>query len=297
MVPSLSRRVIAVVQATALSSAIAAVATFSWNGLLIANLSTTPAVPWSVPTMAVVLYLLWRYLAGAWWPRRTASARRALLRAAPIDRKAFVWSVIAGALGVVALVGLWIALVEIAGSGGNPTLPDVSAYPPLTIALGIAMGSLVSPLSEEAAFRGYAQTLLERVFPAAPAIAMSSVLFALWHGPTQGFVWNKLLFFFVVGLLFGVIAYVNRSILPGIPAHILGDVTFFTLVWPNDAGRPLLSRDGVDAGFWIAVVVTIVFFALSALAVRQVILILPTHSSDGRRREGRMLELRKTTGK
>src|SRR2546430_14965985 len=91
MVPSPSRRVIAVVQATALSSAIAAVATFSWNGLLIANLSTTPGVPWSVPTMAVVLYLLWRYLAGAWWPRRTASARRALLRAAPIDRKAFVW--------------------------------------------------------------------------------------------------------------------------------------------------------------------------------------------------------------
>src|SRR5438067_2187397 len=94
--------------------------------------------------------------------------------------------------------GLWIALVEIAGSGGNPTLPDVFTYPPLTIALGIAMGSLVSPLSEEAAFRGYAQTLLERVLPAAPAIATSSVLFALWHGPTQGFVWNKLLFFFVV---------------------------------------------------------------------------------------------------
>src|SRR5438270_772059 len=139
MVPSLSRRVIAVVQATALSSAIAAAATFSWNGLLIANLSTPPAVPWSVPTMAVVLYLLWRYLAGAWWPRRTAGARRALLRAAPIDRMAFAWSVIAGALGVVALVGLWIALVEITGSGGNPTLPDVSAYPPLTIAVVVTI--------------------------------------------------------------------------------------------------------------------------------------------------------------
>jgi hypothetical protein len=104
-------------------------------------------------------------------------------------------------------------------------------------------------------------------------------------------VWNKLLFFFVVGLLFGVIAYANKSILPGIPAHILGDVTFFTLVWPNDAGRPLLSRDGADAGFWIAVVVTIVFFALSAMAVRQVVVSSPTHSSDGGRSEGRMLEL------
>src|SRR5205814_8923382 len=146
-----------------------------------------------------------------------ATTRRARLRAPPTDRKACRWSVIAVALGVLALVGLCIALVEIAGSGGNPTLPDVFTYPPLTIALGIAMGSLVSPLSEEAAFRGYAHTLLERVFPAAPAIATSSVLFALWHGPTQGFVWHTLLFFFVVGLLFGVIAYANRSILPGIP--------------------------------------------------------------------------------
>ena len=92
MLPSLSRRVIAVVQATALSSAIAAAATFSWNGLFIANLSTTPAVPWSVPTMAVVLYLLWRYLAGAWWPRlvRAISTRRptrpARLRACRSER-------------------------------------------------------------------------------------------------------------------------------------------------------------------------------------------------------------------
>jgi len=94
-----------------------------------------------------------------------------------------------------------------------------------------------------------------------------------------------------------VIAYVNGSILPGIPAHILGDVTFFTLVWPNDAGRPLLSRDGADAGFWIAVVVTIVFFALSAMALRQVVLSSPKHSSDERRREGMLMELMKNPGK
>src|SRR5256886_17704411 len=111
MVPSPSRRVIAVVQATALSSAIAAVATFSWNGLLIANLTTTPAGPWSVPTMAVVLYLLWRYLAGAWWSRRTATARGRVPCTGTIEPKAFGWRRIGGAFGVVALFGFRIPLL------------------------------------------------------------------------------------------------------------------------------------------------------------------------------------------
>src|SRR5205085_10012989 len=115
-----------------------------------------------------------------------------------------------------------------------------SAYPRLTVILGLIMGSLVSPLTEEAAFRGYCQVMLERRFRGATAIAISSVFFALWHGPTQGFVWPKLLFYFLVGVTFGVAAYLTRSILPAIPVHIMGDLTFFFLVWPYDATRPLV---------------------------------------------------------
>jgi membrane protease YdiL (CAAX protease family) len=135
--------------------------------------------------------------------------------------------------------------------------------------LGLLTGSLVSPITEEAAFRGYAQVRLERVFPAWTAILISSLLFAFWHGPTQGFVWSKLLFYFVVGVAFGTTAYLTNSSLPAIPAHILGDVTFFFFIWPHDAARPLVWRDGADLWFWIYIAQAVIFTVLAILAFRR----------------------------
>jgi membrane protease YdiL (CAAX protease family) len=248
---------------------VAAGGSFSWGALLVANLKTSPTIPWSVPAMAVVLWLLWRYLGGRWRPTRTAATRRALLRSRLVPASAFGWAIVAGLLALVALAGLWIVLVELTGVGGNPTLSAFSAYPPLVVALGIAMGSLVSPLTEEAAFRGYSQVLLERRLPALLAVAFSSFFFALWHGPTQGFSWSKLVFFFLVGVVFGTIAYLTNSVLPAIPVHIEGDVTFFTLIWPRDYARPLVWQHGPDPWFWAHAGQVILFGALAALAFRQ----------------------------
>src|SRR5206468_256254 len=54
-----------------------------WSALLVANLQTTPALPWSVPVMAALLWALWSYAGGrahaggprALPARRTAAAR------------------------------------------------------------------------------------------------------------------------------------------------------------------------------------------------------------------------------
>ena len=43
-----------------------------WGVLLVGNLKTTPTIPWAVPVMAVVLWLMWRYLGGQWLPRSYA---------------------------------------------------------------------------------------------------------------------------------------------------------------------------------------------------------------------------------
>ncbi len=131
------------------------------------------------------------------------------------------------------------------------------------------MAALVSPLTEEAAFRGYAQVMLERAFTGVVAVVISSVFFALFHGPTQGFAWSKLLFYFLVGVAFGTTAYLTQSILPAIPVHIAGDLTFFFLVWPNDAARRFVWRDGVDVWFWLYVAQAILFAALAILAFRR----------------------------
>ena len=69
---------------------------------------------------------------------------------------------------------------------GN-ALPDFSRYPLLTVVLMLVMGSLAAPLTEEPAFRGYCQVILEREFRGPVAVIISSVLFALAHGPDTGF--------------------------------------------------------------------------------------------------------------
>jgi membrane protease YdiL (CAAX protease family) len=254
-----------------LASLIAPLGGGVWGALLTGNLKISPAIPWAVPVMALVLWLLWQYLGGKGWPRSTANARRRYLRAIPVSRRVFGWTLLAGMLSLVALAGLWIVLVELTKVGGNPTIPGYSAYPRLTVILGLIMGSLVSPLTEEAAFRGYCQVMLEQKFRGATAIAIASVFFALWHGPTQGFVWPKLLFYFLVGVTFGVAAYLTRSTLPAIPVHIMGDLTFFFLVWPYDATRPFVWETGADTWFWIHVAQALIFAALAILAFRRLV--------------------------
>ncbi len=264
-----SERIRAVLWAVLVTAVISVVGAGIWTALITTNLRTTPAIPWAVLVMAVVLWIIWQYLGGRWWPRRTSEARRSYLRANRVPLSVLGWALAASILSLLALAGFWIVLVELAGTGGNPTIPDYSRYPHLTVVLGLLMGSLVSPLTEEAAFRGYAQVRLRRAFPAAATVTIASVLFAFWHGPTQGFVWSKLLFYFVVGLAFGTTAYLTNSSLPAIPAHILGDLTFFFLIWPYDAARPSVWRDGPDLWFWIALLQALVFAALAILAFRR----------------------------
>lgn len=232
-----------------------------WGALLVANLKTNPAIPWAVPVMATVLWLMWKYLGGSWWPRRTSQARRLYLRANRVPGRLLVWTLLAGALSIVALAGCWIVLFQLVKMSPN-ILPDFSQYSLLTTVLVIVMASLVSPITEEAAFRGYCQVILEREFAGPVAISISSVLFALAH-LTHGFFWPKLLVYFLVGVVFGVIAYLTQSSIPAVPAHIVGDLTFFTLVWPYDASRRMAWSGGADTWFWIHVAQAIVFTALA----------------------------------
>lgn len=266
MAGSLARRVSAVLWAAVLALLVAGVASVVWGGLLVANLTLSPAIPWAVVVMAVALVLLWQYLGGRWWPRGTSARRRSLLRWRTVPRTVLGWALLAGALSLAALVGLWIVLVELTHNGGNPTIPQGATTPAWTLALALVMGSFVSSLTEEFAFRGYAQVTLERAFGGVTAVALSSLFFMLYHGPTQGFAWSKLLFYFLVGVAFGTIACLTKSTLPAWPAHLAGDLTFFFLIWPYDAARRFVWREGADAAFWLYVAQAVVFTALAILA-------------------------------
>jgi len=266
---SFSSQLGAVLWSILVASLIAIFGAGVWTALISTNLRYTPAIPWAVPVMALILWAMWAYLGGKGWPRRTAEARRAYLRANRLSPRLWMWSLLGSIASLIALAGLWIVLVELVGVGGNPTIPDYSQYPWYTVVLGLMMGSVVSPLTEEAAFRGYAQVKLERVFPVAVAVLIASLVFAFWHGPTQGFYWSKLLFYFIVGIAFGVTATLANSSLAALPAHILGDLTFFFLIWPFDKTRPLVWRDGANVWFWIHIIQAALFAVLAVLAFRR----------------------------
>jgi membrane protease YdiL (CAAX protease family) len=264
---SFATRALSIIGFGLLAFAITVLAGGIWSVLLVANLRSSPAVPWSVPAMALMLWLMWGYLGGKGWPRSTSDARRHYLRANRRSARTYLWSFAAGVLSVVALAGYWIVLFRLVKMPPN-ALPDMSSYPRTTVALMILMGSFVAPFMEEAAFRGYFQVVLELEFRGWVAVTVSSLVFAFAHF-AHGILWPKILVYFFVGVAFGATAYLTNSTLPAILPHMIGDLTFFTLVWPKDAGRRLVLDSGTDNWFWIHVAQAIVFTVLAVWAFQR----------------------------
>ncbi len=262
---SLLAKIGVVVLSAILAFLILAFTSAVWGALITSNIKSSPAVPWAVPVMALVLWLMWQYLAGRWWPRKTSEARRRYLRANPVSGERFAWSFVAGVLAIIALAGYWIVLFQLVPMRPD-VLPDYSKYPVLTVVLMLVMSSLVSPISEEAGFRGYCQVMLEQRFSAPAAITLSSFFFMLAH-VNHGLFWPRLLVYFLAGVTFGAIANLTNSILASIPLHIIGDLTFFTLVWPHDSARRLIWQGGVPMEwFWIHAAQAVLFSGLAILA-------------------------------
>lgn len=262
---SLIGRVLLVVRAAILGILIALVGQAIWSAILVVNLKTTPSIPWSVAMMIVLLWIIWQYLGGRWWPSRTSDVRRLYLRATPVQREVFTWAILSGALSLVALSAYWIVMSQIVRVPSS-VLPDMSAYPWLTTALMVATGSLVSPILEQAGIWGYCQSMLEREFTGLVAILLSAIVFAILpHPPMHSILWPKLIFYFLTGAMLSVTAYLTKSILPGLTIHIVGLLTFFVLVFPNDTTRRLIGEGGADAFFWIHAAQAVIFTALATL--------------------------------
>src|SRR5258708_22897423 len=100
--PSVSSRIRAVLWCGALAFVITVVAGGVWTVLLISNVATSPAIPWAVVVMALLLWLMWQYLGGKWGPQSTSEARRRYLRARPLSGQVFAWALVAGVAAILA---------------------------------------------------------------------------------------------------------------------------------------------------------------------------------------------------
>jgi membrane protease YdiL (CAAX protease family) len=267
--PSLLRRTVALIWSGVAAYFIALALQGVWSALIAANLASSPAIPWSVPAIAILVLLAWQYLGGKGPPHSTGQKRQRHLRANAVPGPIFFQAVLAGLLAIIALAGCWIVMTSIVRMPGN-VLPDVSRYPWLTTTLMIVTGSLIGPVMEQAGFWGYGQVMLEDAFPAPAAIVILSVLFAIGpHPPPGAAAWPKLVFYFFSSIVFGTMAFFTNSILPSLVVHILGDLSFFTVVWPRDPIRPLIGEGGMDLWFGLHFAQTIVFAALAFIAFRR----------------------------
>ena len=192
-------------------------------------------------------------------------ARHRLLRAAPVSRPVFAWAMLSGLLSITALAGLWVVLLALVRLPAR-VIPDFSKYPSVTVATVIVMACLVSSLPEESAFRGYFQSFLEQKWSGPLAVGIAAVAMTPAHCLTQGFRWPVVLFYFLVDSMLGTIAYLTKSILPGIAVHFVGLLIFFTLIWPYDATRVLIREGGAKRWFWMHVAQIVICGALGLLA-------------------------------
>lgn len=238
-----------------------------WSILLQANIKA-PAFPWAAFVMTVYLWLLWQYLQGKGWPKSTSEARHENLRARKLSGKIWGWSLLAGAMASAFILVLRFVLQRLM------TLPpeqveDLSRYPCFTILFLLLMTSAVAGIVEEAAFRGYLQSPIERRHGPLVAILVSATFFGLAHFTGGGMMFLIVLPFLIAyGLLYSLLASLTRSILPGIVLHAGQDASLLLLAWrfgPPRA-RSLVWDSGLDASFLWSCVVSVLFLMTSVWA-------------------------------
>jgi uncharacterized protein len=246
-----------------------------WSAVTFGSLKLAASLPSGGGPLALFvgslfLWGYWRYLNGAWWPRSTAKSRQAKLRANGLPGRVWAWSLIAGALATVtfvALVRVWGRVILL-----QPwTVSGVSGFSFLT-ALSILVGAAAEAgIVEEAAFRGYMQRPIEKQYGPTTAIIVVSIIFGLVHlaNPNPELTW--LVPYTIFGAILGVLAYLTKSIVPGILLHSGLDAARFWLAWRG--GRPsanhLIWQTGPDSTFWASLAVAIGFGVLAALALRR----------------------------
>jgi membrane protease YdiL (CAAX protease family) len=126
------------------------------------------------------------------------------------------------------------------------------------------MISLVAGLVEEAAFRGYMQVPLEKKYGPAFAIIVVGIMFGLAHFTHANMSLLMMPLFIVSSVIYGLLAYISKSIIPGIILHGFGDALELMLIWL--AGVTLTS--GIKDHF-IIIVFAVVFLIASIIIFKK----------------------------
>jgi membrane protease YdiL (CAAX protease family) len=275
-------RIPVLVRAVLTGVAVLLVGVLPWSSLVAVNVKMTPSIPWAVPVMALYGFLLLKYLNGWGWPRSSAELRRLNLRLRPLSRGVWLWSLAAGGSGASALlvlgfVGLRLGTVPAASFDQYAQL---AAYPAWSVLSLLLMSAIVAGTVEEAGFRGYMQAPIERRYGIVPAIGTVAIIYYAAHFAPL----TSLPLFFLGAVVFGLLAYLTGSILPGMICHAGVDTVGFLWAWSHHEQAKRLAaapvwRAGFDAAFWVSVCLAVVLGVASFCAYR----VLAIATTDARR--------------
>ncbi len=245
-----------------------------WTLLVAANVSLVPAIPWSAAVMVVYLALWWRYLQGWGWPEATREARRRDLRGGVPSRKVWLWSLLTAAMAGAALRAMADLARRLSPRPGQDLVPQeiLAKYPAATILVLLLMTAVVSGAVEEAGFRGFMQAPLERRYGPRMAVVLVGIVFGLVHfRPEAPDMIPWLIFlpvYFVGAVVFGGLAALTGSILPGLLCHAAFNADGLLYYWR--AGIPKsVWEAGVDASFRLRCALLLVFGLASVWLYRK----------------------------
>jgi membrane protease YdiL (CAAX protease family) len=262
----------AIVWAVIVGSAVGLLGVMPWQGLVILNLKEWPSVPWAVPAGLLWLGLYWRYLGGWGWPRSTAGARRASLRAHPLPPRVWRAALWAGGLAVAAMSAVEVFVMRFAQVSRPVWFSEVDALPPQTAIPILLLIALASGLLEEAVYRGYMQTMIERRHGPWVAIPVVAVVFTLAHFTT----YPDMSILFFLGLLtisvaYGLLAWLSGSILPGLILHATGNAVGLLALWTlrGTVRTPRFAETGPDLLFWLDLLAVVVLGGATIWAYRR----------------------------
>jgi membrane protease YdiL (CAAX protease family) len=227
----------------------------------LANLKVWPRLPWSVPFIALYLWLFWQYFGGRWWPASTSEARRHDLRGGPLPPVVWRWALLAGGLWMSTVAALHFVLgrFETTSYEGFYRLFEMR-MPLLTLAAIMIGVSAMSGVVEEAAFRGYMQTPIERRHGILIAILVPSIVFVLMHFGALyvRMSYSRAFFILTAAVNYALLTHLTGSIRPAVVLHGTGDAVGVGLLWmfwkfasplsPRQTGLAAAWRDPI---FWL----------------------------------------------
>ena len=235
---------------------------------MLANLKLSPAIPWLLPATALWLWLFWLYLSGKGWPQTTAQSRARDLRAQHLAGPVWFWSLLAGGFAMVSVVGLAFLTTRLANIPRDAfKLPiNLSNYPVWTVVSVLLAISAVAGVVEEAAFRGYLISQIQRRHGWIAAVLISGVMFFASHLNHAYVTLAFLPFFLAVSSVHGLLVYLTRSILPSVVLHSAADLITIPIQYGLIGHVSVVPvwESGIDSAL-ITYLVLIVAFGLAAV--------------------------------